>query len=648
MIRYLLECIAFQLVFLVIYDLWLKKETFFQWNRAYLMFTYSISLVLPWVKLEAFRNTVPKAIEGYTAFLIPLQETKIVEVTAQAPMVSLSWQEVVYIAGMVLAALFLGYKMIRLYRLRRKGTLSVFPNFTRIIIADSNAAFSFFKSIFLGDQVLAREHKTIIEHELVHIKQWHSADLMFFELMRIVAWFDPLVYVYQARIAEVHEFIADAKVAKTNKKQQYQELLSQAFQTNHISFINHFFKTSLIKKRIVMLTKAKSNRILQLKYLLLLPFLFGMLCYTSCERESGTNGSSAARMVVADVENLSSSEEKSLISGLRSLADTDNDFKLSDATTVITFRPTSEGSFISGPSGELLPVQMTIDSETVGSDFSLFDAKSEQLKVALDGDSAAFGTVEEFPVFPGCEGVANGRECFQKMMQKHIGKNFRYPLEAQQKGIEGRVSVMFVINTEGRIQGLRTRGPHRLLEDEVVRIMAQLPPIVPGKASGKAVNVSYSIPVHFRLEGQGMSPQEVIANEKRESERIAALPQNVIALLKNSVPFEMVEQVPVFPGCEDDSDGRACFQKMMRAHITKHFQYPKAAQEAKIQGRVSVMFLISKEGTIAHIAKRGPDPVLEAEAERIISELPTMKPGKRANGDAVGVMYMIPITFKLQ
>jgi beta-lactamase regulating signal transducer with metallopeptidase domain len=78
--------------------------------------------------------------------------------------------------------------------------------------------------------------------------------------MRIVAWFNPLVYVYQNRISEVHEYIADAEVAKTHKKEQYQLLLTQVFKTQYISFINPFFKSSLIKKRIVMLQKSKSKK----------------------------------------------------------------------------------------------------------------------------------------------------------------------------------------------------------------------------------------------------------------------------------------------------------------------------------------------------------------------------------------------------
>jgi len=108
-----------------------------------------------------------------------------------------------------------------------------------------------------------------------------------------------------------------------------------------------------------------------------------------------------------------------------------------------------------------------------------------------------------------------------------------------------------------------------------------------------------------------------------------------------------VENVPMFPGCEDVSDPRACFQEKIQKHISKNFRYPQDAQEKGIQGRVSIMFLIDADGNITNIRKRGPDKSLEDEAERIISRLPQMKPGSH-HGKNVNVPFSIPITFKLQ
>ena len=115
------------------------------------------------------------------------------------------------------------------------------------------------------------------------------------------------------------------------------------------------------------------------------------------------------------------------------------------------------------------------------------------------------------------------------------------------------------------------------------------------------------------------------------------------------VPFAVIEDVPIFPGCEKVSKDkrRDCFQEKMNNHIRKNFRYPEIAQEMGIQGRVYVNFIIDKDGSITNIRMRGPDQNLEKEAERIISRLPSMTPGKQ-RGRPVRVPFSIPITFRLQ
>ncbi len=115
------------------------------------------------------------------------------------------------------------------------------------------------------------------------------------------------------------------------------------------------------------------------------------------------------------------------------------------------------------------------------------------------------------------------------------------------------------------------------------------------------------------------------------------------------VPFAVIEDVPVFPGCESvaKSQLRDCFNEKMQEHIRKNFRYPEIAQEMGIQGRVSVLFTIQKDGSIGNIRLRGPDKNLEEEARRIIERLPKMTPGKQ-RGRPVRVPFSIPIMFKLQ
>lgn len=562
MIQYILECMAFQLLFLIVYDLFLKRETFFQWNRVYLIGTFVLSLLMPWIKIEALKTTVTSEYYVYPKYLwgMDMSEGVVVAPENDASF-DFSATEIIFYGGMLIAALLFAYKLYQINRLKAQGEIRYFENFTRVVVRNSEMAFSFFRSIFLGDKVLEKDHESIIQHELVHIEQRHSWDLLFFELMRIVGWFNPLVYVYQNRVSELHEFIADAKVAKTHKAEQYQLLLSQAFQTQHISFINQFFKSSLIKKRIVMLQKSKSKRVWQLKYLLLLPLVVGMLLYTSLEAQE--NG-------ISEEEQATGAEQLIKKTKLPLLGN---------------------------------PNQDDVD--------------------------VPFSQVEKVPVFPGCEDADNKRDCFQQQIQKHIGKNFNYPEEAMEKGIQGRVNIMFVIQKDGSIGNVRMRSPDKLLEAEAARIISLLPQMAPGEHKGKNVRVAYSIPITFKLEGK----KEFGIRENNDG--------------TVDVPFAIIEKVPVYPGCEDTGDMRACFNQMLQRHIGKNFRYPELAQEMGIQGRVNVLFIIQKDGSIGNVRLRGPDKLLEDEAARIISLLPQMTPGEH-RGEKVRVPFSIPITFKLE
>jgi protein TonB len=115
------------------------------------------------------------------------------------------------------------------------------------------------------------------------------------------------------------------------------------------------------------------------------------------------------------------------------------------------------------------------------------------------------------------------------------------------------------------------------------------------------------------------------------------------------VPFAVIEDVPVFPGCEnvEKDQLRNCFQEQMNKHIRRNFRYPEIAQEMGIKGRLYVNFIISEDGSITNIRMRGPDKNLEGEAKRIISLLPNMTPGKQ-RGRPVRVPFSIPIVFRLQ
>ncbi|NAS32221.1 TonB family protein [Flavobacteriaceae bacterium R38] len=470
MIHYIIQVIAFQLLFIVVYDFFLKKETFFNWNRVYLLMTSVLSFVIPLIKLEQFKEVIPQT------YVIALPEIIVganVQDNVADPGFKLTALQLLFIIGSIISLLIFIYKLYRIYSLKSNNNKVRYSDYTTVIIKDSTSAFSFFKNIFLGDRVLEKEHQHIIDHELVHVKQNHSLDLVFFELLKVVMWFNPLIYIYQNRISELHEFIADAKIIKKNKQKHYQHLLSEVFKTENISFINQFFNSSLIKKRIIMLQKSKSKNIWQLKYLLLIPLVLTMLVYSSCENESQELRFEEASQEQESEENLQAIQLAKELQSIKDLTPREKEELYAKMLKFIE-------------SGKIVGTKTEITTNKNG-DF-------------IEGVDIPFAVVDKVPVFPGCEDAADPRACFNQKMQEHIRENFQYPEEAMQKGIQGRVAVLFTIDENGNITKIKKRGTDKSLEAEAVRIIEKLPKMEPGEHKGQGVRVPFSIPINFRLQ----------------------------------------------------------------------------------------------------------------------------------------------------
>ena len=483
MIHYIVQTIAFQLLFLVVYDLFLKKETFFTWNRIYLLATPIISFLLPLFKIEAFRNAIP---EQYLIQLpaviiggessqnaIELDAVTISETGASFLTIS-EIVQIIWLLGMLVALTLFSLKVIKFYKLKQSGITNEFENLKIIQLPNSKAAFSFFNTIFLGSDLSEKQTENILLHEKVHAKQKHTADLLFFEALRIICWFNPLVYVFQKKITELQEFIADSSVAKQqSRKAYYQNLLSQVFQTSDISFTNTFFNRSLIKKRIVMLQKSKSKKIFQLKYLLLIPVVCAMLFYTSCTNEAD------------EVK-----EEANLVSNT---GDSEVMTKINELSEAIMKK------------GNLTPeeekaLQFLATKAEPGD--KVYTSVQEYLDETEGDTDVPFAAIDKVPTFPGCEGMSNeeAKKCMSKKIMQLVGENFNSKI-GDNAGLTGkqRIFVQFKIDKQGNVANVKARAPHPDLEAEALRVVNKIPQMQPGEHRGKKVGVLYSLPIIFEI-----------------------------------------------------------------------------------------------------------------------------------------------------
>ena len=284
--KYLIEVLFIQLLFIGLYEAFLKRETFFQWNRFFLILAFASSFLLPSLELPELKREVEVPAETLVPEFI-LYELDTFEMDSADEVVetesTLTIWHWIYFGGVGITLGMLLIKLRELFLLRISGKRSKFEGYELIQLPESGEAFSFFRWIFMGDKITEEQKEHILKHELAHIQQGHSLDLFLFELLRIFFWFNPLVYLYQKKLSEVHEFSADLVCAKENKDLAYMNLLSIIFGVQHLSLVNQFAAPSLLRRRIAMLKRKPSSRKQLLRFACIFPLLLAVLSYTSCE-----------------------------------------------------------------------------------------------------------------------------------------------------------------------------------------------------------------------------------------------------------------------------------------------------------------------------------------------------------------------------
>ena len=255
----------------------------------------------------------------------------------------------------------------------------------------------------------------------------------------------------------------------------------------------------------------------------------------------------------------------------------------------------------------------------------------------------------------------NDDSCFQNLINHHILNNFYYPQLGNYFDIQAMVNVNYTIDKNGLVKNVTSSAAligvsfedaeskkviSSAFEKAANLIIESLPKINSSLVDGTAVDKKFRTPILYKLVDIEKGLINSI-NINKVNEGLNFLNKlNQKEITKEEYP--KIEEIPVFPGCEKLKKTKLieCFQMKMQRHINKNFRYPEFAQKNGIQGRVFIKFIIGVDGNITRIESRGPHPILERDAERIILLLPKMKPGK-VNGLRVRVPFSIPITFRL-
>jgi TonB family protein len=443
--QYLLLVNLYLILFYSFYALLLRRETFFQLNRIYLVSSALLSFFIPLIQAGWVQNLFITQRVEYTIYSNPV----IIHGFKPVGNVPLNFGQLfagLYLAGVAFWAIKLTWQLITLNKIIKKPM--------------QDAPCSFFKKIEVNEQDSGSH--IINAHEQVHAKQWHSADVLIIEAVMIINWFNPVVYFYRRAIKHIHEFIADSEAIKTaDSKAEYALLLlTQTFNAPQHQLVNHFFNKSLLKQRIIMLQKDRSQRIKLVKYGLSAPLFMLMLILSSAT----VNNSKAVTIInkkAAQVFAAPAITSITIVPAADMVADKKSPAQ--NATVVIVPPQTGNTAFQNTDTTQ-------INKEPV------------------------FAAVEQEPEFIG------GSQKFTEF----LAANIKYPPSMAANNLQGKAIVTFIIEKDGSLSNVKAlTGPNKDAEDEAVRVVTLTSgKWMPGLQNHQYVRVQYTVPISFALEGK--------------------------------------------------------------------------------------------------------------------------------------------------
>ncbi len=267
------------------YYLFLRNKTFHRYNRFYLVLASLLSIVLPFFKIPVslFSGAAEKTVLLKTLRVISVSEwEKPVIIYANRGI----WHNLLtiqnallflYLAGAITGFVLLLQSLIYIIRIKKKYAFEKIDGIKLYNTNEKGTPFSFFRLIFWNSQLNfnTKEGQQIFRHELFHVKENHSSDILLMELLTCIAWLNPFYHLMKKEIKAIHEFLADEYAIYSNNRYDYAELLVLHTINQKTPDITHPFFHNQIKRRITMITK--SNLIRRNSYLsrmMALPLLF--------------------------------------------------------------------------------------------------------------------------------------------------------------------------------------------------------------------------------------------------------------------------------------------------------------------------------------------------------------------------------------
>ncbi len=459
MISFIISSSAVWLLLSLAYIVLLRNNANFSFNRMFLLLSIFVGVLIP--LLPAIPHLQIESLSSVaTGFEVQLPEIvfgndTVLSKTAH-PFDYKTLFIVIYLVGVTFFSIRFVLSIVAILRHYHRGN-KIFHNNYTVIITDNNViAFSFFKWIFIDrDKYESDEWQHIFNHEIIHVEKKHSFDNILLELLKIGLWFNPVLIIYSIFLRELHEFEADHNAIQYTNRKSYSKLLINQLQSRvQYNNIANYFINSLIKKRIIMMYKSKSNSKWQIYIAIPIVILLMTLVY-SCQ----------------------------------SSADSNSDKNAVGEKSLTTKKDTEQSQ------DDVKGVKKSVreSKDNIGQQKS----KDGILTIA-----------EEMPRFPGCEDKPTKEEkesCASMKLYKYIYKNLKYPKAAVEKGIEGKVFIRFVVRKTGKVSDVTILrdiggGCGEAVKNALESMNSMPERWIPGKQGNENVDVYYTLPVVFQLD----------------------------------------------------------------------------------------------------------------------------------------------------
>ena len=547
---YILKSAVCLAVFYLFYKLLMSRETFHRFNRFSLLGLMIICSIIPFVRISLNHSTetVQTVISMEEPLMIPVMvDTDIATETNDSSTMEyiIIFATAIYLLGILFFAVMEIVQFRKVLRITRKGkeediSLYVKDNTgnIKLIVTDEKVSpFSWMNRIIISRSDLEENGKEILCHEMAHISNNHSIDLILADICILLQWFNPASWLIKSELQNVHEFEADETVIKNGiDAKNYQLLLIKKAVGSRLYSIANSFNHSKLKKRITMMMKKKSSPWARAKYLYILPlaavavaaFAHPEISKLSDEISSVKVNDFSAITENHEIENTYSKPNGLILvegkvvddatgkaikaasiiergSTNGTISDENGKFSLrvtENSVIVVSYVGKQTCSFVASaievknmkdqPIRMKDEVQVTDEVVIVG--YEQEEAPKEKTPQASTSQNGeAFMIVEQMPEYPG--GMSE--------LMKYIARNIKYPADALREKTQGRVIVQFIVGTDGYTSDFKVmRSVSPSLDAEAIRVLANMPKWTPGMQRGEAVPVKFTVPVTFKLDNQ--------------------------------------------------------------------------------------------------------------------------------------------------